>query len=308
VGFAGLGVAGKAMIQHLPKVPSLRLAAVQDVNGTLAAAVATEFSSPWHGDNYEEMLAADGVEVVVISTPNVFHVPQAHAALSAGKQVLVQKPLATSAADARATIDLADRTGRMLFVDYSYRLLETAETARAALPEIGALESITAAFHNAGGPAAGRDWFLTKRLSGGGALIDLGVHMLDFLMWLTQPDQVLLEGATIERDDGYEVEHRARLGLRLDGVPVQLGVGWNAPTPTDISIQLAGERGSLEWTNVNGSFAHFRTLLNGRVLLEREITLRENTLHALSRALETGAAPPIDARVYDVLDQAYARG
>ena len=60
------------------------------------------------------------------TAPNAFHVPQAQAALRAGKQVLVQKPLATSSAAARETIDMAAAEGRILFVDYSYRLLETA--------------------------------------------------------------------------------------------------------------------------------------------------------------------------------------
>jgi len=52
----------------------------------------------------------------------------------------------------------------------------------------------------------------------------------------------------------------------------------------------------------------FRTWLNERLLIEREITLRENTLRAFAAALASGSAPPIDTRVYDLIDQAYARG
>ena len=118
MGFAGMGVAGKAMIQYLETEPALRLAAVQDVNRNLADEVGAQFGSPWIGQQFEDLLTAPGVDAVVISTPNVFHVPQTRAALRASKQVLVQKPLATSAADARATMELAASSGRILFVDY----------------------------------------------------------------------------------------------------------------------------------------------------------------------------------------------
>jgi predicted dehydrogenase len=306
VGFAGLGVAGKAMIDHLAKEPALRLAAVQDANLNLAAAVAAECASPWHGQRFEDMLVEPSVEVVVISTPNAFHVPQAQAALSAGKQVLVQKPLATSAAGASATMELAGANRRLLFVDYSYRFLETVEQFRAALPEIGAVQSVSAAFHNVHGPRPGRDWFLNPALSGGGALIDLGVHMIDLVLWALAPREARLEHAELRRRPGLQVEHMARLRLQFDGVPMNLAVSWDAPQPrTDISVDIEGSRGRLRWNNVGGSFAHFQTWLNQRLLIEREITLRENTLHKFAAALANSAGPTIDIRVYDLLDQAY---
>ena len=56
---------------------------------------------------------------------------------------------------------------------------------------------------------------------------------------------------------------------------------------------------------MDGSFAHFQTWLTDRLLIDREITLRENTLHRFAAALSNGTAPPIDIRVYELLDQAY---
>ena len=307
MGFAGLGVAGNAMIEYLAKVPNLKLAAVQDVNLNRANEVGARFSSPWVGQRFEDLLAAPEVDAVVISTPNVFHVPQTHAALRASKQVLVQKPLAITSADARATIALAAATGQLLFVDYSYRLLETAVRARTALAELGELRSLRAVFHNAGGPRAGRDWFFDRRLSGGGALVDLGVHMLDLVVWLIQPREIELDRAHLEHRPGFEVEHRAALELRLDQLPLDLAVSWGSQAVTEIKVDVTGTNGSLCWTNVDSSFAHFKTLLKGNELVDREISLRENTLHAFAAALERGEAPPIDVRVYEILDQAYQR-
>src|SRR5438876_290201 len=204
------------MLDHLSKVPSCRLAADQDVNRALAAQVAKRHASPWHGERFEDLLAAPGVDAVVISTPNAFHVPQAQAALQAGKPVLCQKPLAISAADARAAVDLAKTLGQILFVDYSYRLLDTAAALHAALPAVGPVRAVSAAFHNIHGPRADRDWFIDPKRSGGGALIDLGVHMLDMVLWLLEPRDARLERATLDRRPERLVESGARLDVRLD--------------------------------------------------------------------------------------------
>ena len=63
----------------------------------------------------------------------------------------------------------------------------------------------------------------------------------------------------------------------------------------------------LRWENVDGSFFHFRSLRRNEVLLDRETTLREDTLRAFAVALSARSAPPVDSRVYAVLDQAYGR-
>jgi predicted dehydrogenase len=308
VGFAGLGLVGNAMLEHLASVPRLRVAGVQDANAALAAETAERHGSPWQGERFEDLLALDSVDAVVISTPNVFHIPQAQAALRAGKAVLVQKPLAMFADDARATVELADAAERVLLVDYSYRLLETAEALRQALAEIGTIRAASAVFHNTHGPGGGRVWFLDPALSGGGALMDLGVHLLDMLLWATEPESVQLDRITREVRPGYRVEHAAQADLHLDDIPVNLSVCWNWPRPlTDISVTFEGDEGRVRWRNVDGSFARFRTLRDEQLLVEREVPLRLNTLRAFGATLERGTGPPIDTRVYDLLDRAYGR-
>jgi predicted dehydrogenase len=304
LGFAGLGVLGGAMLEHIHKIPELRVAAVQDVKVELAASMAERYATP-HFQRFEDLLAFPEVEAIVISTPNVFHVPQARAALTAGKAVLVQKPLATSAADARAILDLAASNGQIMFVDYSYRLLETMMVLRQALPEVGPVRSVSAAFGNPHAPSPDRGWFLNPDLSGGGALIDMGVHLLDALLWVFQPRRAALQRATLESTPGFAVELDGRLDLALDDVPVSLHVGWNWPTPTEINLVIDGERAQLRWDNVDGSFNHFKTRLDDRLLLDKEIALRENTLRRFAATLASRSSPPVDTRVYDILDQAY---
>lgn len=304
--FAGLGGLGEALLRELPAFPAFRLSAVQDARAELAAEAAARHRAPWHGADYADLLAAPSVDAVLICTPNAFHVPQARAAIEAGKHVLVQKPLALSRADAAALVELAAERRRLLFVDYSYRYLATTRALHDALPAIGAVRRVEAAFHNIYGPGSG--WFFDPALAGGGALTDLGVHLIDLALWLLAPARVELAGADLAHRQGHPVEDAARLDLRLDGVPFELSVGWNADRPqTEIAFVARGERGTAAWRNVDGSFFRFHAERDGEPLLERETTLRGDTLAAFAAALETGQAPPIDLRVYELIDRAYGR-
>jgi hypothetical protein len=105
------------------------------------------------------------------------------------------------------------------------------------------------------------------------------------------------------------VEDAATLRLELDDVPFDVSVSWNAPLPaTEIAFDVTLKTGQrLRWENVGGSFFHFRSLRGDALLADRETTLREDTLRAFRAGLEEKQAPPIDARVYAVLDAAYGR-
>ncbi|MDQ6671112.1 MAG: Gfo/Idh/MocA family oxidoreductase [Chloroflexota bacterium] len=303
--FAGVGWLGESLIKELPGVPELELTGVQDARLELAREVSAKYGGVWFGSQYTQLLALPGVDGVVICTPNALHVPQAAQALRAGKHVLVQKPLALSFAEARWLIDLARDAERMLFVDYTYRFLETIAALRQALARLGQVRAVTAQFHNLYGPGAEKTWFFDRKLSGGGALLDLGVHLLDLALWLFQPHQVSLEEARLVRGG---IEREAELRVRLDAeVPFDLAVSWNAPlAQTRIAFDIDAEHGRLRWENVDGSFFRFRTVLDHTLLIERETTLRIDTLRAFAVALKTSDAPAVDARVYALLDQAYA--
>ena len=304
VGVAGLGWLGESLIKDLPRVGGLELVAVQDVLPERARAVADRYAARLSLERFDDLLAVGDVDAVLICTPNGLHAEQAQAALEAGKDVLVQKPLALSCADAVRTLEVAARTERILFVDYTYRFLETMHVLRSSLPSAGAIRSMRAAFHNIYGPGVEKTWFFDPRLSGGGALVDLGVHLLDLALWLVRPRSVRLVDAQLAYDQGLPVEDAARLRLELDEVPFELEVSWNAPlTETEISFELD----TVRWENVGGSFFRFRTRDGDQVLLERETTLRADTLRAFVAALDSGQAPPIDARVYALLDEVRRR-
>ncbi len=308
LGFVGLGWLGESLLKELPHTPSLRVKAVQDARLDLAEAFAQRFASPWFGDRFEDLLDQPGVDAVVICTPNSLHVGQAQAALRAGKHVLVQKPLALSHAEAQATVEMARRLERLLFVDYTYRFVDTMRVFRSVLDDAGSISSVRAVFHNIYGPGVEKAWFFDPKQSGGGALTDLGVHLLDLALWVLTPGEVRLVSAELSSAQERPTEDSARLELDLDTVPCEVSVSWHAPrSTTEIAFEVQTQRGLLRWENVEGSFFHFRTRLNERTLIDRETTLRDDTLRVFAAALATGAAPPIDVRVYALLDQAYGR-
>jgi predicted dehydrogenase len=301
IAVVGVGWLGESLIKDLAVVPGFELVAVQDARADLASEVAARYACPWSSDSFDALLEQPNVEAVLICTPNALHVPQAQAALLAGKHVLVQKPLALNAADAAATVALAQQTGRLLFVDYTYRFHQTVQ----CLADARDVRAVRAAFHNIYGPGPEKRWFFDARLSGGGALLDLGVHLLDLALWLLQPRSASLETAELT---GPPIDTAAHLRVRLDDLPFDLDVSWNASRPqTEISFEVDTPSGRLRWENVAGSFFHFRTRHDETIVLDRETTLRADTLRAFAHALDRQQAPPIDLRVYALLDQAYGR-
>jgi predicted dehydrogenase len=195
---------------------------------------------------------------------------------------------------------------RLLFVDYSYRFLDTIHSLVSALPRLGEIRGVRATFHNIYGPGVEKRWFFDRALSGGGALTDLGVHLLDLTLWLLSPTHVRLGSVSFSGDG--PVETGSQLELLVDNVPARIDVSWSAPLPaTVIAFEVRSAGHSLRWENVNGSFFHFRTTLDGGLLADKETTLREDTLRAFKGALDSGDAPQVDTRVYALLDQAYGR-
>lgn len=120
VAVVGAGILGRRHARVLSEIAGVRLTGVADHSAERAAAAATPAGAPGFG-SMDELLAAVDCDAVVVATPDHLHTDPVLAALAAGKHVLVEKPLATSPADARRMIDTAAAAGRVLQVNYSQR-------------------------------------------------------------------------------------------------------------------------------------------------------------------------------------------
>lgn len=216
---------------------------------------------------YDELLAKAGalaLDGVVIATPNVLHAPQTLAALDRGLAVFCQKPLALEAGEARAMVEAARRAGRRLGVDYSYRFTEGARRLREAIAggALGRVFLLDTVFHNAYGPD--KPWCFDPALSGGGALMDLGVHLIDLAFWLLgDPAVRAVHGAACRGgvpQHGVVVDDFATARIELEGGEVvSLAVSWNAHAGQDCVIRstVFGTAGGADFRNAGGSFYDF---------------------------------------------------
>lgn len=213
----------------------------------------------------EDLLALD-LDGLVVATPSALHADQARCALQAGVAVFCQKPLARTARETADVIAAAEAADRLLGVDMSYRHTAAALAVRDEIRSgtLGPIHAMDLTFHNAWGPD--KPWFRDRALSGGGCVMDLGVHLVDLALWMLDgPEVVDVHARLFTRGGrwdsaGSEVEDYAVATLTLaEGAVVRLGCSWNLPAgaPALIGLQAYGPRGGAGMRNLDGSFYDF---------------------------------------------------
>jgi predicted dehydrogenase len=266
LGFLGLGWIGRHRMAALAESGLVEIAALADEDPAAleAAARIAPQAAPAAGLDDLLSLSLDGI---VIATPSGMHADQAIAALGAGCAVLCQKPLARNEAEAARVVAAARRADRRLGVDLSYRHTVALQALRTEIESgrAGRVHAADLTFHNAYGPD--KPWFHDRNLSGGGCLIDLGVHLIDAALWLTgATDARCLSSALFHRttrlpanDERVEDLAFAMLELLPRGEVIRIACSWNLPTGCDavIGVEVFGSDGGLAMRNVGGSFYDF---------------------------------------------------
>lgn len=186
IGMIGAGAIAPDHARGITSHPAAELIAIADASAERVGAVAKEFGIGRVYTDVAELLRDREVEAVSIALPNYLHAKTAVAALEAGKHVLLEKPFATSQAEAAEVVKAAGKNGRIMTIGMNQRFTREAQTIRAAI-ERGDLGDIYHAraywCRRAGSPKFGT-WFTDKSRSGGGALLDIGVHVLDLALSL----------------------------------------------------------------------------------------------------------------------------
>jgi predicted dehydrogenase len=263
VGFLGVGWIGRHRMEAMLATGAVEVAAIADRSDEMAVEALKVASGATRVDGLEGLLA-HGLDGIVIATPSALHAEQSIRALEAGAAVFCQKPLGRTAAEASAVVDAARRADRLLAVDLSYRFTEGMRSIRALLGrgELGRIFACDLVFHNAYGPDKG--WFYDPELSGGGCVMDLGVHLVDLALWaLDFPEvtgasaQLLSKGEPL-REGVVEDYAVAQLDL-AGGGSVRLACSWNLPAGQEAVISAAfyGTGGGAALRNAGGSFYDF---------------------------------------------------
>jgi predicted dehydrogenase len=186
VGVVGCGSIARRM--HLPawaNMPNVEISALCDCDEKCLRQMSEQFGVRRAFADFEDMLLCDDLDVIDICTPNFLHMPQAVAALEAGKHVMVEKPLARNFQEAVKIVKAARKNDRKLTVAFPLRFRFEGATLKKYIDagELGDIYYVHArALRRRGVPSRGV--FTDKKKQGGGPLIDLGVHYIDLMLWL----------------------------------------------------------------------------------------------------------------------------
>jgi predicted dehydrogenase len=267
LGFLGTGWIGRNRMEAMLGTGEAKAVAICDPDPEMASGAQELAPDAEVVGSFDELLACkpDGV---VIATPSALHAEQCIRAFEAGAAVFCQKPLGRTASEVEAVLDAAGKAGRLLGVDFSYRHTAAMQAVRERIRagDLGKVFAADLTFHNAYGPQSG--WFWDPELSGGGCLIDLGVHLVDLLLWLFDFPDVRDARATLLRDGRppapNEVENYATAEIVLaNGLHARIGCSWNLNAGQDAVIEASfyGTAGGAAVRNENGSFFDFSAAL-----------------------------------------------
>ncbi|NLD61705.1 Gfo/Idh/MocA family oxidoreductase [Candidatus Sumerlaeota bacterium] len=252
VGILGCGSIAQFHARSWQAAPDVKIVACADIIPERAKEYAEKYNIPNHYNCLEDMLDAGGFEAMSVCTPNYFHAEPAVAALKQGLHVISEKPMAMSVDECRSMVLAARESKKLLTIGHNSRYVPASLLLK-QMVEAGELGELYHAkcqcLRRRGMPGWGA--FHIKAKSGGGPLIDIGVHALDLTMWLLgSPEPVSVCGVTYckiaDREDywnpwgndykrsDYDVEDYASGLIRLAGnMTLQVEASFVAHIPRD---------------------------------------------------------------------------
>lgn len=248
-GIIGVGMISQTGYDGVMQSGLAEVVAVADTHPGRLAEFAARNQIPRTFPTAPQLIASRDIDAVYVAVPTASHAPFAVAALEAGKHVLLDKPFATSLAEAEQVLAAARRSGRLLMIGMNQRFEEGPQKIKAAAERgyFGDIYRMRAFWRRrAGAPRLGT-WFGHRKLSGGGCFLDIGVHVLDLALWLAgnfEPESVCGAAYTTFGNRGlgegswgastpeglpFDVEDCALAFLRMkNGAAVQVETSWVA--------------------------------------------------------------------------------
>ncbi|MCG3203444.1 MAG: Inositol 2-dehydrogenase/D-chiro-inositol 3-dehydrogenase [Elusimicrobia bacterium] len=185
VGIIGAGLVGAKRADSLSDA---RLVAVQDKDHSRAKVLAEKHRATVEKD-WRDLIARDDIEVVVVSTSHDMLSECSQAALSAGKHVLVEKPGGRNIEEIQRQINASEKFKKILRVGYNHRFHPALQKAKEIVEghSLGDLMFVRARYGHGGRLGYEKEWRADPSVSGGGELLDQGVHLIDLAQWMMGP-------------------------------------------------------------------------------------------------------------------------
>ncbi|MER7080663.1 Predicted dehydrogenase [Saccharopolyspora kobensis] len=278
VGVIGIGWAGQQHLAAYRDLPDVEIVAIAGKEPELLRSLGEQYGATMLFESWEKLLEVPDLDAVSIAVPTFLHAPIAIAALKRGLHVLSEKPLARNGVEGQQMVEAARSAGRVLDVVFNHRLRGDIQ----ALGEIIGRGDLGRPYYakaswmrRRGIPLLG-SWFTNQEMSGGGPLADIGVHVLDYALFLLGEPRVLSVNAVTYSELGhrgiggmkretadqsvseYEVEDFAAAFVRLEGgATLVLETSWAAfRSPDDlIDFSVLGTDGGAELKAVGATKA-----------------------------------------------------
>ena len=330
-----LGIVGGgaiAQVAHLPVLKKFKAAEVRAICDTdlpKARALADRFGVKDTFDDIEELLKYEELDAVVICSPNHLHESHVLAALSADLHVLVERPLTTSAASAQRVVRAIEKRSRVVMVGMNHRYRPDVQIVRSFMQsgELGAVDSIRGSWHVFRPGRAQLGWRHRRDQAGGGAMLDLGLAVLDLGLWLAgnpAPSRVSASLDLTGRERSVEQSGSAfvvcengmsvfvdvtwrhlgpgeRFGMGVRATKGTAGINplhvWKEMhgVPVDVSPTASGSRENAFTASYRAEWAHFRAAVAGEAKVP---PLQEHvTLHKVLDAVYRSAGDARDVQL-----------
>ncbi|MCL1855468.1 MAG: Gfo/Idh/MocA family oxidoreductase [Clostridia bacterium] len=231
------GVIGAAGIADRRTIPGMLLArnaeltAVMEINRELAEIIRLKYGAQYAFANEADLLANSEVQAVYIASPVAYHFEQIILAADAGKDVLVEKPIALTAAQAQEAVDYCAKKGVRLAAGFMMRYAAYHQEMKHLIAQ-GKLGSIVTASgqFSCWYPDMDGAWRQNKKQSGGGALMDMGVHLIDLLQYIMGSQIIQVAAMNETKTFRYEVDDSSALLVRFaNGAFGNINSNFNIP-------------------------------------------------------------------------------
>ena len=237
LGIIGTGWPGQMHAIAARALKTTQIYACADVDEARRTEFHKEYAPQKVFGDYHDLLTDDAVDAVIICLPNHLHFPATLTALEAGKHVLCEKPPTMTGAEMKVLREEAVKRDLIYFFSRQYRFTPGMQLARSCVEkgQLGQVYHATTTFVRSRGiPSWGGGWFTDRKRSGGGALIDIGIHALDavwFLMGTPKPTavsaRVFRNFAHLVQVPVFDVEDAAYAFIRFDNdAVVQMETSW----------------------------------------------------------------------------------
>jgi predicted dehydrogenase len=227
-----IGAGAISQVAHLPvlrKLPGADVVAICDNDVSKAQALAARFEVQEAYDDIEEVLRYANVDAVVICTPNHLHEIHITSALAAGAHVLCERPLALNTAGVERVLQASDKYGKRVMVGMNHRFRSDVQAVRGFMAggDIGTLQAVRGGWYTFQPSRQMLGWRLRREEAGGGAILDLGLPLIDLGLWIAGWPAVKRVAAHLTRQgkDGVE-DMGSALIVCENGVSITVDVSW----------------------------------------------------------------------------------